>query len=216
MKFTLALGICVSVSGAFAASIGAVGRSSAYRATSTPTPYATPAPEYIATPASAATPTPPPGGYTAPETGPEYVPSPAPYVAEETPSMDNMCWMETKKCCYVEKADGYECKDYYADKYARCYAKFKYVKKCDKAEDHGKPEKPDDRIERTKCEKVYYDKGYGPHVKGYPASGESKWYDSKELPMKPYGVEGEPQYSSPRYEPEAVPAGASYVPPAKY
>ncbi|CAN8069569.1 unnamed protein product [Agarophyton chilense] len=216
MKLALAFGLCVSVSGALAATLGAVDRNAAYQATSTPTPYVTPAPEYKATKPSSATPTPPPNGYIAPETGPEYVPSPAPYAGGESPSMDNMCWMETKKCCYKEEADGYECKDYYAEKYSRCYAKFKYVRKCDKAENHGKPEKPNDRVEKTKCNKVYYDKNYGPHVQGYPSGGESEWYGSEELPVKPYGVEGEPKYPTPRYEAEPVPAGASYAPPAAY
>ncbi|PXF41880.1 hypothetical protein BWQ96_08382 [Gracilariopsis chorda] len=217
MKFIFALGLYVCLSEAVGASIG-MGRETTirYRPSVAPTPHYTatttapPTAQYAATQPSYATPTPPPEGYTAPETS-------APTTDEKyTTETDNMCWMETKKCCYIEKADGYECKDYYAHKYARCYAKFKYVRRCDKAESHGKPEKPKPRVEKSKCQKVHYDQNYGPHVEGYPTDAESEWYDSEELPKKPYGVKGEPQYPAPRYEAEPVYANSGYETPPRY
>lgn len=112
------------------------------------------------------------------------------------------CWIETKKCCFEEKADGYECKDDYTNKQARCYPKIKYERKCDKTEADDKPDKPEEYVKYEEGETVKYDENYGTHTPGYPTGGMSETYETKELPEKPYGVEADPvPYVAPTPQP---------------
>ncbi|PXF46109.1 hypothetical protein BWQ96_04115 [Gracilariopsis chorda] len=181
-----------------------------YQPSAAPAPYQTPTNNPSSTEYDKSTPL--PDNYSAPKSGKDYASTQNPPTDEihMDENTNNMCWMETKKCCYLEEADGYKCKDYYAHKYSRCYAKFKTVRKCDRAEEHGKPERPKPRVNRKECTKQYYDKNYGPHVEGYPSGGESVWYDAKDLPKKPYGVQSEPQYQIPSQIPEEFSKNSGY------
>ncbi len=68
-------------------------------------------------------------------------------------------WKETKKCYYVAVAAGYECKDYYVDKYARCHPKMKYKKKCEKTvySPSARPKKPADYIAWDQAKSTFGD-----------------------------------------------------------
>lgn len=170
--------VCSYAAHVAAASLGS-GARAGYRAS--------PAPELSYSPAVS--------DYTAPTASPASIG----YVGQATPSdMERMtpveqCWSETKRCCYKEVQDGYECQDDYATKQAQCHPKMTYKLECDKSKREGKPKKkPENRVEYSHTETVHYDDRYGAHVKGYPAGGESKTYFTEELPTKPYGVTAEP------------------------
>lgn len=168
---------------------------------------------YTATPVPYTEPTDPPTSYTA---------TPAPYTMPEDGyggktdyemPEEPKCWTETRKCCFEEKADGYECKDDYSTKQSRCYPKIKYVRKCDKTKADDKPKKPKSYVNYNEVKTVKYDEGYGPHMAEYP-TGVSETYETKKLPKKPYGVEVDP-YSPPTTTPASYtspehPAGSGY------
>lgn len=118
------------------------------------------------------------------------------------------CWVVSKTCCYEEVHVGYECKDFYEYKYARCHPVIEYAEMCSEVrEDPAEHPKP---AGRTKVEETViknYDANYGPHVDGYPQGGESEYYETAVIPHKPHGVRGEPHPPPQRYE-HAGTAGA--------
>lgn len=140
--------------------------------------------------------------YTGVTSAPQYMaPSPSPTATSSPmppPQPKDLCWKESRKCCYKEEVLGYECKDWYASKCARCHPKVKYVKKCEKKEE-DKPKKPDDRIKMETTETAKYDSNYGPHVQGYPADGCSKTYSTEKLPTRPYGITAQPYAPTAKY-----------------
>lgn len=196
----------------------------------TPTPVPVQAPAYVAAPVDASYTAPAPAPYVAPETptdatyaapNPTYVapenPTDATYTApgpaHVTPAAPTkVCWTETKSCCYEEKSDGYECKDYYAYKYARCHPKVTYKSKCDDAvSEPAEHPAPADYTQYSESVVKNYDNNYGPHVEGYPNGGVSETYDSKGIPEKPYGVTADPVAP---YKP-TPPTDAYAAPPAE-
>lgn len=123
--------------------------------------------------------------------------------AEEIPGM---CWEVKKRCCFVEVNAGYQCRDYYPHKYARCHPVIKYEEEC--GEEKHEPKDHPNPGEKTKWEETVlknYDANYGPHVHGYPATGESKMYFSEDIPERPHGVS-----ASPYPAPMPVTSGANY------
>lgn len=111
------------------------------------------------------------------------------------------CWLVSKKCCYEEVHAGYECKEFYAYKYSRCHPVIDYAEKCedvkDESAEHPKP------LGHTKFEEAIikkYDANYGPHVEGYPETGESEYYETAVHPQKPHSVPGDPYLTPQEYE----------------
>lgn len=104
-----------------------------------------------------------------------------------------VCWVVSKTCCYEEVQTGYECKDFYEYKYARCHPVIDYVERCSRVtEEPAEHPKP---MGRTKTEETViknYDANYGPHVDGYPPEGESEFYETPTIPHRPYSVPGAP------------------------
>lgn len=226
MKFISVLALCAMAAVAFGAAYlsedssagNYAGKSYDPAPVHAPAPASEQAPDPYTAPASAP--------YTAP--APYSAPTPTPYTAPsdddykalqkteyEAPVKDT-CWTETKKCCWKEKTDGYECKDNYTTKQARCHPKIMYERKCDKATNDGKPDKPKEYVNYEQTNTVDYDDNYGSHVEGYPSGGTSDTYDSKKLPEKPYGVEAEPyKYVAPTAMPAyTAPPSTDYKAPA--
>ncbi len=115
------------------------------------------------------------------------------YVAPEP-----QCWKETRKCRWLPKHEGYKCKDYYADKYARCHPVMKYKQECDKPTYMPKhrPTKPEDTVnwEVTNSTVVSYNKYYAT-----PEHGDSDYYYTKSLPKHPKNYPAVKTSSSPKY-----------------
>lgn len=115
------------------------------------------------------------------------------------------CWVVSKKCCYEEVNAGYECKDFYAYKYARCHPVIDYAEKCDDVkEEPAEHPKPQGHTKYEESIIKNYDANYGPHVEGYPETGESEYYETAVIPQKPHGVPGDPYPAPQLYEEESV------------
>ncbi|PXF46110.1 hypothetical protein BWQ96_04116 [Gracilariopsis chorda] len=100
-----------------------------------------------------------------------------------------MCWTVSKHCCYEEVQKGYECKDYYAYKYARCHPVIEFDEVCgDIKETPAEHPRPKGRVKYEESVLKNYDANYGPHVAGYPKDGESEYYRTDTIPSKPHGV----------------------------
>lgn len=104
-----------------------------------------------------------------------------------------VCWVISKKCCYEAVQKGYKCKDYYVYKYARCHPVIEYEQICGEITEQPKEHsKPAGRALFEESIIKNYDSRYGPHVAGYPAEGESEFYDTPVIPQRPHGVKTEP------------------------
>lgn len=120
-----------------------------------------------------------------------------------------VCWTLSKRCCYEEVHRGYECKDFYAYKYARCHPVIDYAETCDDVvEDPPHHPKPKGRTRWEETIIKNYDANYGAHVDGYPESGESPYYKSEIVPIAPHGVSGKPHPPPQQYVAPA-PGGTS-------
>ena len=123
------------------------------------------------------------------------------------------CWTYSKTCCYEQVHKGYECKDFYVYKYARCHPVIDYEEICGEIKEHPQQHpKPEGYVAYEDTIIKNYDSRYGPHVQGYPSGGESEYYKTSHIPQKPYGVSGEPTEpsytagNSGAYTPHASPA----------
>lgn len=131
------------------------------------------------------------GGNKNKQSAPSSSPAPAPRPVR-------VCWTLSKRCCYEEVHAGYECKDYYAYKYARCHPVVEYKEVC--GEVHEMPKhhaKPGGRVKVEESIIKNYDANYGPHVQGYPNGGESSYYRTSSIPHRPHGVSSHPHAPRP-------------------
>lgn len=112
----------------------------------------------------------------------------ASYIAPEA-----SCWTETRKCRWEAKPDGYKCIDYYDGHYSRCHPLMKYKKVCDDAVTEPKKlsKAPASYCDWNMANStlIGYSKNY---IKGYPADGASKYYNTKKLPKHPKGFPAKP------------------------
>lgn len=119
----------------------------------------------------------------------------------ESRHASKVCWTVSKHCCYEEVQKGYECKDYYAYKYARCHPVIEYDEVCGEIkETPAEHPRPKGRVKYEESVLKNYDANYGPHVAGYPKDGESEYYRTDAIPSKPHGVTESAYPAPPVYE----------------
>eukprot|EP00178_Gracilaria_changii_P004763 TRINITY_DN17764_c0_g1_i1.p1 TRINITY_DN17764_c0_g1~~TRINITY_DN17764_c0_g1_i1.p1 ORF type:complete len:473 (-),score=48.36 TRINITY_DN17764_c0_g1_i1:963-2381(-) len=118
-----------------------------------------------------------------------------------------VCWTMSKQCCYEEVQKGYECKDFYEYKYARCHPVIDYEQVCGGIRERpAQHPRPKGRVKYEESVLKNYDARYGPHVAGYPERGESEYYRTDNIPNKPHGVSGTPYPAPQSYQAGSVSA----------
>ncbi|KAI0567747.1 hypothetical protein FGB62_1g698 [Gracilaria domingensis] len=114
-----------------------------------------------------------------------------------------VCWTMSKRCCYEEVQKGYECKDFYEYKYARCHPVIAFEQVCGEITERPVHHpQPKGRVKYEETVLKNYDARYGPHVPGYPRGGESEFYRTESIPAKPHGVSGTPFNAPQSHQPE--------------